>query len=484
MVDVKSKKCAHDGCSTQPIFNMPDQQKGIYCSEHKLPGMVDVVSKRCAHDRCSKQPTYNMPDQKKGLYCFEHKLPGMVDVKSKKCAHDGCSKIPAYNMPGQRKRLYCSEHKLPGMIDVLSKRCLHDGCSKIPGFNMPDQKKGLYCSEHKLDGMVDVVHERCAHDGCSKHPTYNMPDQKKGLYCKEHKLEAMVDVVNKKCAHDGCSLRPYFNMPDQKTGIYCSEHKLPGMVSTQSKKCQVPRCKHDALYGKSEHHRAQFCEKHRHDGHIHVFKERQCSMCEKDYAFVLPETRAKYCMEHCPNEEFENAVKRLCKYCDLRESSKFVCVDCVQRSHKKEWGVVKHLRKHIDTRFKYDDYHLNTECTRRRPDIHFDLATHSVIVEVDEGEHKDRSDSCECARLNEIVNSIGGKPVVFVRYNPDAVYHQCIVRNISPSDRIDLLVDVIKRELMRTHEQFSVQLIQLWYSDDCPVYMREKREDLTSRLAV
>ena len=46
---------------------------------------------------------------------------------------------------------------------------------------------------------------------------------------------------------------------------------------------------------------------------------------------------------------------------------------------------------------------------KKRPDIFFDLSTHCVIVEIDENQHNSYEDICECARINEIVNGIGGR---------------------------------------------------------------------------
>ncbi len=48
-------------------------------------------------------------------------------------------------------------------------------------------------------------------------------------------------------------------------------------------------------------------------------------------------------------------------------------------------------------------------CSKKRPDIYFELERHCVIVEVDEHQHNAYEDSCECSRINEIVNGIGGK---------------------------------------------------------------------------
>ena len=129
---------------------------------------------------------------------------------------------------------------------------------------------------------------------------------------------------------------------------------------------------------------------------------------------------------------------------------------------------------------------LNPACTKRRPDIRFELPTRDVIVEVDENQHRGYEESCECARMSEIVGAIGGKPVVFIRYNPDVVRHNGKVRMVQAAERIDLLVAVVKRELVREPSAFSVRLVQLWYDGNASAspYAPEQEMDITRIVAV
>ena len=57
-------------------------------------------------------------------------------------------------------------------------------------------------------------------------------------------------------------------------------------------------------------------------------------------------------------------------------------------------------------------------------------------------------DICECARINEIVNGIGGKTVIIIRYNPDIVKNKGKIVNIPQCERINLLVKTIKDEII------------------------------------
>jgi hypothetical protein len=149
--------------------------------------------------------------------------------------------------------------------------------------------------------------------------------------------------------------------------------------------------------------------------------------------------------------------------------------------HKKEHAVVRHLRRTIDVPFIYDES-PGFECTRKRPDIRFETPTHDVIVEVDEGQHRGYAEQCECARISEIVGAIGGKSVAFVRYNPDAVRYGGTVQSITAAERIDLLVETVKSELVRVSSRFEVRLIQLWY--DAPLAESKREMDITMLVAV
>ena len=107
---------------------------------------------------------------------------------------------------------------------------------------------------------------------------------------------------------------------------------------------------------------------------------------------------------------------------------------------------------------------------------------HDVIVEVDENQHRGYAESCECARISELVGAIGGKSVVFVRYNPDTVRFGGKVYAVPAAERIDLLVETVKKELRNAPSTFSVRLVQLWY--DGPVSVSKQELDITQLVAV
>ena len=53
-----------------------------FCASHKMKGMINVVSKRCAHQGCDKHPFYGYIG--KGCkFCADHKMEGMINAKYK-----------------------------------------------------------------------------------------------------------------------------------------------------------------------------------------------------------------------------------------------------------------------------------------------------------------------------------------------------------------------------------------------------------------
>ena len=130
-----SQKCVGDICGKKCM------KGGNFCRNHKKP--------KCQVDKCCKGALYNYTDQNKGIYCFEHKMENMINITTinKRCQREGCiRKQPIFNYAGQRKGIYCSEHKIVGMIDVLNKRCEYDGCTKKQVFNYEHCFQRLYCT--------------------------------------------------------------------------------------------------------------------------------------------------------------------------------------------------------------------------------------------------------------------------------------------------------------------------------------------------
>ena len=68
---------------------------------------------------------------------------------------------------------------------------------------------------------------------------------------------------------------------------------------------------------------------------INLILENKCNIleCEQEYNVIC--NNIKYCLSHCPDKDYEISVKRLCKYCDITEESKYICKDCDKIKNKK-----------------------------------------------------------------------------------------------------------------------------------------------------
>jgi len=60
------------------------------------------------------------------------------------------------------------------------------------------------------------------------------------------------------------------------------------------------------------------------------------------------------------------------------------------------------------------------DCFKFRPDFVIELGSHTIVVEVDEFQHERYDTSCENKRLMSIFQGLGSRPMVMIRFNPDA----------------------------------------------------------------
>jgi hypothetical protein len=107
--------------------------------------------------------------------------------------------------------------------------------------------------------------------------------------------------------------------------------------------------------------------------------------------------------------------KGKCQYCDP-ETFQYVRLS-------KQRAVEDYIRENTDFfDQEYDpriDRQVVSGCIRERPDFYFDLGNAIMIVESDENMHRDRPKECEIIRMYDIGQSLGGTPVIFLRYNMD-----------------------------------------------------------------
>ena len=166
----------------------------------------------------------------------------------------------------------------------------------------------------------------------------------------------MINVKDKRCIE--CNKkRPNFNSPTESKGLYCFDCKKPDMNNVKSKRCITESCE-------------QFSQ-----------KDNYCMRC---YYFSNPTKKPK-------------------------------------RLKVKEDEVVNYLKQEFKDIEMITDKALIGDglCIRDRPDVLIHLNNHSVIIEIDEDQHKGYNPICEEARVHNIQEALN-RPIIIIRFNPDA----------------------------------------------------------------
>jgi len=168
----------------------------------------------------------------------------------------------------------------------------------------------------------------------------------------------MVDVRSKKCP---CGIVSSFALIGSKPS-HCAKCKTEGMVDVRSRKCLAPLCDIIAQTPKYK------------------------SYCSRCYFFTFP-----------------GAVRT--------------------RNYKTKESLVesfiKENFKQFDLSFDRTIKTITKEgCSLRKPDCYIDFGNYSLIIEIDEDKHSGYS--CENKRIMELFQDLGFRPLIIVRFNPDA----------------------------------------------------------------
>jgi len=302
-----------------------------------------------------------------------------------------CPKTSSFNFPGQTSGIRCVEHKEPGMINVMQKNCEHEGCVKQPCYNLPTEHFGKFCATHKKDDMVNVRERRCEYEECTKKPFYNLSSETKGRFCKEHKTDGMIDILSDSCRHEDCNKRATFNHPGQKAK-FCSTHKEDGMIDVKTIRCEYDQCMIVPVFNIAGNKKGRYCFKHKEPGMEDV-KNKRCrthmcdiilnygkDYCARCYAYMFPDEKHGY---------FKTREMKL--------------KDFLQEEYREK--TITHDKR--------------VECHLYRPDFVFDMGSHTVVIELDENQHRAYDTSCDNKRLMSIFQGLGSRPMIMIRFNPD-----------------------------------------------------------------
>ena len=131
---------------------------------------------------------------------------------------------------------------------------------------------------------------------------------------------------------------------------------------------------------------------------------------------------SKTCKYHIESQCFTLGSPKYEGYCVNCYSQLFPDKPISRNYRTKERCVADFVR---DSFPDYDitfDKKVPDGCSKKRPDIRFDFGSFVLIVEVDE--HRHQGYSCENKRIMTIMQDIGLRPMVIIRFNPDAYVNE------------------------------------------------------------
>lgn len=134
----------------------------------------------------------------------------------------------------------------------------------------------------------------------------------------------------------------------------------------------------------------------------------------------------------------------------------------ITREKTKENRIGLVFRNNNINYYSADSIILNG-CSKYRPDYIVSNPLFEIIIEVDENQHKSYPCECENTRMINIHQDFGGKPVLFIRYNPDN-YHDHLKRLVKPDiSREQKLIDVVKKYIALTEWSSKLSAVYLFY---------------------
>ena len=439
--------CIEEGCKTKAAFNYIGGDS-LYCSKHKKINMIDIKRKRC---RCGKsRPNFNYKEEKSAICCNSCKEENMINITNKNC-NCGSGYRVIYNYKGKKKPICCSSCKKDDMIDITRKLCI---CGKVqPSFNYKGEKKPICCSSCKEENMINIVCKNC-NCGSGYRVLYNYKGKENPICCYSCKKDNMINSRQKLCM---CGkVQPSFNYKGEKKPICCSSCKEENMINIVGKNCKC---------GKARPH------------------------------FNYKEEKSAICCASCKEENMIDVVSKKCKseWCDKHIVNKYdgYCLRCfmylfpdkpVARNYKtKEFAVVEYIKNYFQDVDWIADKIVNGGCSKRRPDLILDLGYQVLIIEIDENKHSGYDCSCDNKRLMQLSQDVGHRPIIFIRFNPDAYtnnngtkikscwttngYGICVVdksKKTEWQERLDCLKDQVEYWIDNSTQK-TIEVIELFY---------------------
>jgi hypothetical protein len=197
------------------------------------------------------------------------------------------------------------------------------------------------------------------------------------------------------CIIKGCKNVKTYNLVGLEAQ-YCGDHKSDDMINTRHERCT--ECRFQASFGYIELNQREKCSIHKLDGMINLkHKNINCigHLCEEAR---VPNMNG-YCSQKC------YIGNNLQEYI-YNDNSGILY---------KEYLIFKHLKE----TYTYNIIWNKIYCGQYRPDFHISFPTFSILIEIDEYQHKTYNKKNEHDRIENIYHMVN-KPLYIIRFNPDA----------------------------------------------------------------
>ncbi len=478
------RKC-NGGCGKQPSYGPLGKpaSSARYClgcipkgQEHDFE---NVLKRKCEHDGCKVRASFGpLGEGRLSARCCAKHIPenekdNWGNVVDKLCEGKGCRKQPKYGPlnGGRTSARYCVNcipaQEREQWENVVSKKCEGKGCRTIATFGplAGSHSSARYCSscipKNEKGLWEDVKNKRCegkSEDGhlCRKHPSFGLwgGNSATARFCSDHVPQddrVWEDVVSKRCegtTWDGekCRTRPSFGPleGEPSSARFCAQHIPHGSRNEWGNVKDKRRCVgRDEVGGR--------CLKSAAFGPLggDASSAIYCTNCAPDKINWENVKSNRCAQDGCSTQAYKRRYRGYCMPCF---ASLFPLEPVANNFKTKERLIVQAL----DELLKRDFTHLEVTydrqvvggCSRRRPDIAVDVLTHVVIVECDEFGH-DTEDYCSCEnkRMMQLFQDYGNRPIVFIRFNPDAYTNSVGIRVSSCFTRTPTgLVKLTKQE--------------------------------------
>ena len=429
----------------------------------------------------------------------EEQGSGRLDKNRKrKASHDSTSEaLPSKKRKPQppcehgKNKYYCKMCKMSGQGG--SKLCEHSKekrCCKQCGTRRPPQKRCQHGKQKNICKDCKILNQGgaslCGH---FKEKRYCKLCSKSRPRCEHNKQKQWCKVCSPQnfCQHDQ---NKYMCKKCPNASCICPH----GRQKQRCKKCSGSSyCGHGVL--------RYFCQDCAGLGScIHKANKSRCQLCAGRGLCSHGRVHCKQCKRGtCKHGLWKSACiecypqyfcehSKLKRFCTLCEGSR-TCASChkfsvdkkgdfcsycnpqaKKRSRIKEASVVAQLEEwagesKIPPYTSWNKVNVLSDpeqCGQYRVDIVYNQDVFVLALEVDENQHKFYERDCELVRQAKIALSYGGKPVRFVRYNPDGFQVGGMTRR------------TMKEERMRT----LLGTLQEIFGDASWIYQDEKQESM------